>query len=165
MQEPNYSGFAGVAGSSPSPSPAAYPATAHQPDPAQPFLPPSLYPPSSTKAVLSSYMGGTGPGLLPSSSPPGSHWQAAAAPASSPATEPQPGPDTTHPHYSRLSGFGNTMGAARDTSNYFSSVGGMASHLSPYAAAYAAQNMMYWNNTNLASFNYSRHGVPFGESK
>ena len=75
MQEPNYSAYAG---SSPSPSP-AYPPGSHltsNPE-SQPFLPAPLYPPASSKSVLS-YMGATSPmsnSSLLSGQPPSPTWQ------------------------------------------------------------------------------------------
>ena len=57
------------------------------------------------------------------------------------------------------------MGTTRDSSNYFSSMSGMASNLNPYAAVYA-QNMMSsaWNSYGMATLaqGLARQGVPYG---
>ena len=171
MQEPNYSGsvFPGV-GTSTSPTP-TYPTGSHLPNPeAQPFLPSPLYAPAS-RSVLS-YMGAAshmpGSSILsgqPPSPPVSGHlgnWQA--TPATTTGQETQAAADA-HSPYSRLSGFGNSMGASRDSSNYFSSMGGMASHLNPYAAY--AQNMMSsaWNTYSMATFQgLQRAGVTYGKA-
>ena len=59
------------------------------------------------------------------------------------------------------------MSSSRDSSNYFSSMSaGMASHLNPYAAAYA-QNMMSsaWNTYGMATLQgFSRQGINYGKS-
>ena len=110
MQEPNYSAYAG---SSPSPSP-AYPPGSHltsNPE-SQPFLPAPLYPPAS-KSVLS-YMGATSPmsnSSLLSGQPPSPTWQSS-SPSTGPAVqEGQLPADSHHSAYSRLTGFGNSMGS------------------------------------------------------
>ena len=73
--------------------------------------------------------------------------------------------DAHHSAYSRLSGFSNTMGSSRDSSNYFSSMSGMASHLNPYAAY--AQNMMSsaWNTYGMATLQgFTGRGITYGKT-
>ena len=169
MQEPNYSGsvFPGV-GNSPSPTP-SYPTGSHLPNAeGQPFLPSPLYAPSS-RSVLS-YMGHNMPGSSilsgqPPSPPVSSHlsnWQA--TPPTTAGQDTQVAADA-HSAYSRLSGFGNSMGSSRDSSNYFSSMGGMASHLNPYAAyAQMSQMSSAWNTYSMATFQgLQRAGVTYGK--
>ena len=159
MQEPNYSGFPG---SSPSPSPAYAPGShlSSNPEP-QPFLPAPLSPPAS-KSVLS-YMGTTSPmsnsSLLPGQ-PPSPTWQSSSPGTASSGQETgQLPPDSHHSPYSRLTGFGNTMGSSRETSNYF----GMVSHLNQYNMAY---NM--WQHTHSMSMatlqGYGARGIQFGKN-
>ena len=155
MQEPNYSAYAG---SSPSPSP-AYPPGSHvtsNPE-SQPFLPAPLYPPPASKSVLS-YMGATSPmsnsSSLLSGQPPSPTWQ-----SSSPSTgQVQEGSqlpaDSHHSAYSRLTGFGNSMGSSRETSNYF----GMVSHLNQYAA----YNMWQHTHSMATLQSYGARGIQFG---
>ena len=156
MQEPNnYSGFTG---SSPSPSP-AYPPGSHvssNPE-SQPFLPAPLYPPATSKSVLS-YMGATSPmsnSSLLTGQPPSPTWQSSSPGTASALQEGQLPPDSHHSAYSRLTGFGNTMGSSRETSNYF----GMVSHLNQYAA----YNM--WQHHSMATLQgYGARGIQFGKN-
>jgi len=160
MQEPNYSSFpAGASAVSP-PSP-SYPSTPHQ----EPFLPSPLYPPRYMPHMTAGLPGQPpSPPLAPAhlawQTPPPSS-QAESAHSSSSTSEP-PAAAHSAAAYSRLSSSFNSMAASRDSSNYFSSMaaGGMASHLNPYAAAYA-QNMMNsaWN-TYLPTW-YQSKGVPY----
>ena len=156
MQEPNYSAYTG---SSPSPSP-AYPPGSHlasNPE-SQPFLPAPLYPPAS-KSVLS-YMGATSPmsnsSSLLSGQPPSPTWQSS-SPSTGPAVQDGQLPaDSHHSAYSRLTGFGNSMGSTRETSNYF----GMVSHLNQYAA----YNMWQHTHSMATLQSYGARGIQFGRN-
>ena len=154
MQEPNYSAYAG---SSPSPSP-AYPPGSHvasNPE-SQPFLPAPIYPPAS-KSVLS-YMGATSPmsnSSLLSGQPPSPTWQSS-SPSTGGGQEAQLPADSHHSAYSRLTGFGNSMGSTRETSNYF----GMVSHLNQYAA----YNMWQHTHSMATLQSYGARGIQFGRN-
>ena len=84
------------------------------------------------------------------------------------ASSTAPQPSSLSEYSSRFASYNgltaSAAAAARAETAYFGSATAAANSFGPYAAAYAAQNMMNWNSYSLATYQgLQREGVTYGK--